>query len=70
MKDEKRGEDLGAAVVLAKDATLQQIRRALREQLLPTEIPGYWKVIDALPLSAVGKVDQRRVEELFMGRKP
>ena len=70
VKDEKRGEDLGAAVVLAKDATLQQIRRALREQLLPTEIPGYWKVIDALPLSAVGKVDQRRVEELFMGRKP
>lgn len=70
VKDEKRGEDLGAAVVLAKDATLQQIRRALREQLLPTEIPGYWKVIDELPLSAVGKVDQRRVEELFMGRKP
>lgn len=70
VKDEKRGEDLGAAVVLAKDATLQQIRRALREQLLSTEIPGYWKVIDELPLSAVGKVDQRRVEELFMGRKP
>lgn len=70
VKDEKRGEDLGAAVVLAKDATLQQIRRALREQLIPMEIPGYWKVIDALPLSAVGKVDQRRVEELFMGRKP
>ena len=70
VQDEKRGEDLGAAVVLAKDATLQQVRRALRDQLLPTEIPGYWKVIDELPLSAVGKVDQRRVEELFMGRKP
>lgn len=70
VKDEKRGEDLGAAVVLEPGVTLQQVRKALREHLLSTEIPGYWKVIDELPLSAVGKVDQRRVEELFMGRKP
>ncbi len=70
VKDEKRGEDLGAAVVLAPGTTLQQVRKALREHLLSTEIPGYWKVIDELPLSAVGKVDQRKVTELFKGREP
>lgn len=70
VKDEKRGEDLGAAVVLEPGVTLQQVRKALREHLLSTEIPGYWKVIDELPLSAVGKVDQRKVTELFKGREP
>ena len=70
VKDEKRGEDLGAAVVLAPGTTLQQVRKALREHLLSTEIPGYWKVIDELPLSAVGKVDQKQVIELFKGREP
>lgn len=70
VKDEKRGEDLGAAVVLEPGTTLQQVRKALRQHLLSTEIPGYWKVIDELPLSAVGKVDQKQVTELFKGREP
>lgn len=65
VRDEKRGEDLGAAVVLATGAALQQVRRDLRERLLPAEVPGYWKVVEELPLSAVGKVDQRRVAALF-----
>lgn len=70
VKDEKRGEDLGAAVVLEPGTTLQQVRKALRQQLLSTELPGYWKVIDELPLSAVGKVDQKQVIELFKGHEP
>ncbi|WP_296398238.1 AMP-binding protein [Acidaminococcus timonensis] len=70
VKDEKRGEDLGAAVVLEPGTTLQQVRKALRQQLLSTELPGYWKVVDELPLSAVGKVDQKQVIELFKGHEP
>lgn len=69
VKDEKRGEDLGAAVVLEPGTTLQQVRKALRQQLLSTELPGYWKVVDELPLSAVGKVDQKQVIELFKGHE-
>lgn len=70
VKDEKRGEDLGAAVVLEPGTNLQQVRKALRQQLLSTELPGYWKVVDELPLSAVGKVDQKQVIELFKGHEP
>lgn len=70
VKDEKRGEDLGAALVLEPGTTLQQVRQSLRQHLLPTEFPGYWKIVEILPLSAVGKVDQKRVADLFMGHEP
>lgn len=69
VKDEKRGEDLGAALVLEPGTTLQQVRQSLRQHLLPTEFPGYWKIVETLPLSAVGKVDQKRVAELFTGHE-
>lgn len=69
VKDEKRGEDLGAALVLEPGTTLQQVRQSLRQHLLPTEFPGYWKIVETLPLSAVGKVDQRKVAELFTGHE-
>lgn len=63
IRDEKRGEDLGAGVVLEPGITLPQVRKALRKNLLPGEIPGQWKQLDQLPLTGVGKVDYKKVKE-------
>lgn len=64
-KDERRGQDLGACVVLRQGADLGQVRKALHTYLLPGEIPGKWKQVPALPLSAVGKVDGRKIASWF-----
>ena len=63
IRDKERGEDLGAAVVLEPGIPLAQVRKALRKNLLPGEIPGRWKTWEALPLSGVGKVDCRKVRD-------
>lgn len=63
VRDEKRGEDLGAGVVLEPGITLPLVRKALRKTLLPGEIPGQWKQLDQLPLTGVGKVDYKKVKE-------
>ncbi|CDE94894.1 MULTISPECIES: AMP-binding protein [unclassified Acidaminococcus] len=63
VRDEKRGEDLGAGVVLEPGITLPQVRKALRKTLLPGEIPGRWEQLDQLPLTGVGKVDYKKVKE-------
>lgn len=65
IKDTERGEDMGACVVLSPKASLKKIRQDLKKTLLPAEIPGRWKQVDALPLNGVGKVDARQIEEMF-----
>ncbi len=64
-RDEKRGQELGACVVLQQGTELGAVRKALRTYLLPGEIPGRWKQVAALPLSAVGKVDGRKIAAWF-----
>ena len=64
-RDEKRGQDFGACVVLRKGADLAGVRKALHTYLLPGEIPGRWKQVSALPLNAVGKVDGRKIRQWF-----
>ena len=70
IRDEKRGEDLGAGVVLEPGTTLPQVRKALRKTLLPGEIPGRWTEMEALPLTGVGKVDYRAIKNRLEAESP
>ncbi len=65
LEDKARGETLGAVVVLEKGVTLQTVRKALRNTLLPGELPGLWAAVAALPLSGVGKVDFNQVQNIL-----
>ena len=62
VEEAARGENLGACVIL-QDLTLGQLRKKLKDLLLPGEIPGYWLELDALPLTGAGKVDSRKLSQ-------
>ncbi len=68
-KDEQRGQELGACVVLKEGVELAKVRKALHMYLLPAEIPGRWKRVPELPLNAVGKVDARKISQWFAEEK-
>lgn len=65
LKDTARGETLGAVVVLEQGVTPQAVRKALRNTLLPGELPGRWAAVAALPLNGVGKVDYAALRSIL-----
>lgn len=65
--DEIYGEVGGAAIVLAPGAefTEPQVRSQLNKRLARFQIPQYFKVVDALPLTPGSKIDKNAVRRLF-----
>lgn len=49
-----------------KVAFSRQLRAVLRTQLEPLALPRRWRFLDALPVSAQGKLDRKVMETLFM----
>ncbi|SFN54139.1 non-ribosomal peptide synthetase [Variovorax sp. OV329] len=59
------GEDVHAAVVLARDAVAdpRELRRALFGKLADFKIPAFIHVLDKLPTGTAGKLQRRRMHE-------
>lgn len=56
----------GAAYDQKPDDELnEEIRALARETLAPYKVPKIFQVVDAMPLTSVGKVDKKRIRELF-----
>ncbi len=63
------GEQVAAAVVLREPATERELLSHCREQLAAFKVPGKLHVVEAIPRTATGKVQRRKVaEELETGR--
>jgi len=59
-----RGHELWAAVV-APGCTIEDLRRALARQLEAVALPRRFRLCEALPREATGKLTQRRLRALF-----
>jgi acyl-CoA synthetase (AMP-forming)/AMP-acid ligase II len=66
--DEKYGEEVGAAVALAGDADEQALRDWCRERLAAFKVPRTIFVLDAIPRTATGKLQRKRVGQQLVGR--
>jgi amino acid adenylation domain-containing protein len=55
---------LAAFVVLAPETTVDAVRDALRQRLPAYLVPERWRQLDALPLTANGKVDRGALPEV------
>ncbi|MEN6373265.1 MAG: class I adenylate-forming enzyme family protein [Smithella sp.] len=65
---DKGRENLIAAVV-AGDLTEAQLRKLLMDTLEPYAVPRLVKIVAQITRTATGKVDRRRVEQLFLNNK-
>lgn len=63
--DEKYGEEVGAAVVLDGDADVEALRSFCGERLAAFKVPKDLRILDALPKTATGKVQRRKIAESF-----
>ncbi|WP_370944086.1 AMP-binding protein [Amycolatopsis sp. cg5] len=62
IKDTPGGKSIQAAVVLASELSLLDLRRTLGETLPSYAVPSLVTVVDALPLTVNGKVDTKALE--------
>ncbi|WP_010205917.1 long-chain-fatty-acid--CoA ligase [Salinibacterium sp. PAMC 21357] len=71
LPSEHSGEDVVAAVVLAKGATLDEkaVRDFVRENLTAYKVPKSIVVVDELPRSLIGKVLRRQVQEKLIAER-
>jgi malonyl-CoA/methylmalonyl-CoA synthetase len=61
------GQEIAAAIVFKEPQfDLELLKDWLKEQLAPYKKPVYWKVIDALPKNAMGKVVKPIISKLFV----
>jgi acyl-CoA synthetase (AMP-forming)/AMP-acid ligase II len=59
--DEKYGERVGVAVALSGDAGVRELIDYCRERLAAFKVPEVVHVLDAIPRTATGKVQRKRV---------
>lgn len=69
--DEKWGEQVVAFVRLAPEARAdaQELHRFIRERLAPHKTPREWIFVDALPMTASGKVQKFVLRERFVTQR-
>jgi acyl-CoA synthetase (AMP-forming)/AMP-acid ligase II len=68
LRDERWGEVVGAALVLAgAEVDVDALAEWLRERLSAAKRPRRWLVVAALPLNANGKVDRGAVRRGMLG---
>ena len=68
LPEEKGRENIIAAVV-ACDLTETHLRKLLMDMLEPYAVPRLVKIVAQITRTATGKIDRRRVEQLFLNRK-
>lgn len=66
IKDSKLGQVAKAYLILndktKKDETIEQITKECKKELYSYEVPDYYEVMDAFPITNVGKIDYRALE--------
>ena len=69
--DEKYGEIVGAAVSLSGEASEAELVEHCRERLSAFKIPAAVHVLDAIPRTATGKIQRRRIaDSIYPAGKP
>lgn len=67
VKDEQWGEKIAVALVLGKNRlALDELRLWAKQYLASYKIPTLLKVVEQLPLNAMGKVIKPKIRELFL----
>jgi long-chain acyl-CoA synthetase len=69
IRDERRGQDMAAFVILNRDASDAALRTALRRSLLPSELPKYFVRMKEFPLNGVGKLNTRALLDLLKKKR-
>jgi len=66
------GENVGAAVVLHRDArvTSRELIDFIYDRLAPFQMPRHVHVVDSLPVGATGKISRPKLSEVFAHRQP
>jgi oxalate---CoA ligase len=73
LDDDRYGQQVGAAVVLASAADRAELRDHCRRSLAAFKVPSKIALVDALPRTATGKLQRRAVAEALFpagGRSP
>ncbi len=65
--DPEWGERVVAALVAPGPGVLEEIEAVARDRLSPAKRPRVFRLVDALPRNANGKVDREAVRALFVG---
>lgn len=69
LPDPAWGQVVVAAIVADEGAAPEEIRLWMRERLAGFKVPSRIERVEALPMTASGKVQRRLVREMFAGRK-
>lgn len=64
-----KGRENIIAAVVACDLTATHLRRLLADMLEPYAIPRRIKIVEQITAAATGKIDRRRIEQLFPDNK-
>jgi acyl-coenzyme A synthetase/AMP-(fatty) acid ligase len=65
----EKGRESVIAAVVACDLTETHLRKLLMDMLEPYAIPRRVKIVPSIATTATGKIDRRRVEQLFLADK-
>ncbi|MCU0497946.1 MAG: o-succinylbenzoate--CoA ligase [Anaerolineae bacterium] len=63
--DPQWGQQVGAAIILHKSVTPEELMSFCRETLAGYKIPRVFKFVDAFPLTGSGKIERKAVQTLF-----
>jgi acyl-CoA synthetase (AMP-forming)/AMP-acid ligase II len=67
--DEKYGEEVAAAVSLNSEVTEPELIDYCRERLTTFKVPKQIFVLDAVPRTATGKLQRRRIAAQLTGQR-
>jgi long-chain acyl-CoA synthetase len=65
--DDRLGEEVVAFVALRTPATVAELVAYAKENLAATKYPRDIRIVDAIPLTSVGKVDRKKVRTMTAG---
>jgi acyl-coenzyme A synthetase/AMP-(fatty) acid ligase len=67
----EKGRENVIAAVVACDLTETHLRKLLMDMLEPYAIPRHVKIVSQITTTATGKIDRRRIEQIFLkGKRP
>ena len=61
------GEEVAAAVILQNPVPTAELTRYCRERLAKFKVPQSFYVVEAIPRTATGKIQRRKVAEVLCG---
>jgi acyl-coenzyme A synthetase/AMP-(fatty) acid ligase len=65
----EKGRESVIAAVVACDLTETHLKKLLTDMLEPYAVPRRVKIVSSIARTATGKIDRRRIEQLFVDSK-